>query len=498
MSTRSLVRRAVAAVAGGAVVAGGLMAVAPAPAAHAAAGAPSAEASAAAAWLDSRVTDGLIDGNVSVTMDYALSLDATGLDTPARVDAIVDGVDGGLADYLDTAFDRDASTAKAAYFYAAMEKDPRNAAGLDLVIDIEEALDAEGRLGDGSVYGQAWAVLALNAAHSDDAAAATAALTANQCADGAWGWSCAGGQDVDYTAYSILALRSAPATPATTSAIASAVAFLASKQSAGGGFGDSGDPADPFYTPDNANTTGLAAWALGAAGVADRASRASSWIAAHEVVALAGCGRGVDADHGAIAYSDATFKEAVDAGGVPAEVTEEWELASAQALAGLAYLPPAQPTVPAAFVDAGTTAAVALQGTRAGQQVCVTGLGTAQRLTAPASASFPIPAGTADHAVTLTYLGGTTTSTLKALDATKLKVKVQAIVKAKKKVTIKVKGLAAGEPVTVKVGKKSATATANAQGVAKVKVKVKKKGKAKVKVVGAFPDRKGKATTRVR
>ena len=36
------------------------------------------------------------------------------------------------------------------------------------------------------------------------------------------------------------------------------------------------------------------------------------------------------------------------------------------------------------------------------------------------------------------------------------------------------------------------------QWYAQVKVKVKKKGKAKVKVVGAFPDRKGKATTRVR
>ncbi|MDQ6522269.1 hypothetical protein RB608_01590 [Nocardioides sp. LHD-245] len=498
MSPRSLVRRTVAAVAGGAVVAGGLMAVAPVPATHAAPAAPSAEASAAAAWLDGRVAGGLIDGNVSVTMDYALSLDATGLDTPARVGGLVAGVDGGLADYLAGAFDRDASTAKAAYFYAAMEQDPRDAAGLDLVADTEGALDAEGRLGDSGVYGQAWAVLALNAAGSDDAGVATEALIDDQCADGAWGWSCAGGQDIDYTAYSLLALRAAPATPATASAISSAVAFLKSKQGATGGFGDSGDPTDAFYTPDNANTTGLAAWALGASGETERAARASSWIAAHEVVALAGCGRGLDADHGAIAYSAVTLKEAVDAGGVPAEVTEEWTLASAQALAGLAYLPAAQPTVPTTFVDAGTTTSIALAGARAGQQVCVTGLGAPQRLISPASATFAVPAGTADHAVTVTYLGGSTTTTVKALDATKLKVKVPSTIKAKKKATIKVKGLAAGEPVTVKVGKKTATGTANAKGVAKVKVKVKKKGKAKVKVVGAFPDRKGKATTRVR
>ncbi|WP_436699325.1 hypothetical protein [Nocardioides sp. BYT-33-1] len=493
MSTRSLVHRAIAAVAGGAVVAGGLMAVAPAPAAHAAPA--NAEAQAVAAWLESELQNGLIGGDVGTTIDYGLSLLATGTATPARLAALRDGVDDGVAAWANT----DGRKAKAAYFVTAAGGDATNAGGLDLAEATASAVDdATGEIDGGSVYSQVWAVLALDALGNAEAPTAASALTATQCAGGYWSFDCAF-PDVDYTAYSVIALRSVDATPAIVTSVSKAVDFLKTKQAADGGLGDSGDKSDPYYTPDNANTTGVAAWALGVAGETAAAAKSAAWIAGHQVVALPGCGgRGIDTEHGAVSYSTSSMKEAVDAGAIaPGPIAGEWQLASAQALAGLAYLAPAQPSLPT-FVDAGTTAAVALQGTRAGQQVCVTGLGTAQRLTAPASASFPIPAGTADHAVTLTYLGGTTTSTLKALDATKLKVKVPAIVKAKKKVTIKVKGLAAGEPVTVKVGKKSATATANAQGVAKVKVKVKKKGKAKVKVVGAFPDRKGKATTRVR
>ncbi|TQK72212.1 hypothetical protein [Nocardioides sp. SLBN-35] len=492
MSTSMFVRRAVAAVAGGAVVAGGLMAVAPAPAAHAAAA--NVEAEVAATWLDSQVTGGLVGGDVGATIDYALSLLATGTDTPARLTTLREGVDDGVAAWANS----DGRKAKAAYFFVAAGGDASNAGGLDLAQSTKNAVDDEtGEIDGGSVYSQVWAVLALDALGSAEASKAASALTASQCAGGFWSFDCAF-PDVDYTAYSVIALRAVDSTPSTTASVSKAVAYLKTKQAADGGLGDSGDKSDPYYTPDNSNTTGVAGWALGVAGETAAAAKSAAWIARHQVVALPGCGaRGIDAEHGALAYSDASMKEAVDAGEIaPGPIAGQWQLASAQALAGLKYLAPAQPGLPT-FVDAGTTATVPLQGARPGQQVCVTGLNAPQRLAAPASATFAVPAGTADHQVTLSYLGGSTPVTLKALDAKKLKVKVATKLKAKKKATIKVKGLASGESVTVKIGKKSATGVANAQGVAKVKIKVKKKGKAKVKVVGQFPDRKGKAKTRV-
>ena len=55
----------------------------------------------------------------------------------------------------------------------------------------------------------------------------------------------------------------------------------------------------------------------------------------------------------------------------------------------------------------------------------------------------------------------------------------------------------AGETVTVDGRDKKVKATAKANGKAKVKVPATKTGKTKVKVVGAFKNRKGKATLTV-
>lgn len=500
MSTPTFVRRAVAAVAGGAVVAGGLMAVAPAPAAHAAP--VNAEAQAGAAWLAAQLDEnGLFTSGfdaVGSTVDFGLSLVVTQA-SPQALEQVTTGVESVLETYIGTEVAPNPSKlAKAAALFQATGADLTNVAGVDLLDRLEDNVDAGGKLGTapaGDVYGQVWAAKVLHQAGSPEAAAATDYLISQKCDGGAWGYESGGCVSVvDGTAYALLALLPQKSDPDVAAAIADGIAWLKTQQRADGGFGDWG--VNTSGTTSEGNGSGLAAWALGAAGQTAMSQAAATWVAAHQVVNLPSCGGSpVAGEDGALAYDDQNMTSARTTGITPAD-RGTWIFTGAQALAGLAYLPSAQPSLPT-FVDAGTTATVALQGARPGQQVCVTGLGGAQRLTAPASATFTVPAGTADHVVTLTYLGGSTTTTLKALDAKKLKVKVAAKIKAKKKATIKVKGLAAGESVTVKIGKKAVTGTANANGVAKVKIKVKKKGKAKVKVVGQFPDRKGKAITRV-
>lgn len=499
MSTSLFVRRAVAAVAGGAVVAGGLMAVAPAPAAHAAPVTPSPEASAAAAWLNSAIGgDGLIPGGgvdgffYGANLDFGISLAATGQVPSAALTKISDGIDATVADYVGdiNAPANAGKVAHAAYYYAVTGGDASDAgdANLDLAAALATQVDdATGQLGStDTVYNQVWAVFALHELGSGEADKARDFLVGQRGpapTDG-WGYESGGwNTDVDATSWAVQALAPWQSNSAVKTAIDAGVASLRAMQKPSGGI-------DAGFLGVNANSTGLAAYAFGLTGHQTEASAAASWVAAHQVVDLPACGA-AGPNAGAIAYDDASF-----GGGVTADELDQVGPATAQALEGLAYLPAAKPSLPT-FVDAGTTATVPLQGARPGQQVCVTGLGAPQRLTAPTSATFTVPAATADHVVTLTYLGGSTVTTLKALDAKKLKVKVAAKIKAKKKATIKVKGLAAGESVTVRIGKRTATGTANANGVAKVQIKVKKKGKAKVKVVGQFPDRKGKATTRV-
>ncbi|GAA4104345.1 hypothetical protein GCM10023066_54020 [Nocardioides kongjuensis] len=475
------------------------MAVAPAPAAHAVPAAPNAEASAAAAWLSDAIGgDGLIPGGgvggffYGANLDFGISLAATGQAPSAALTKITDGIDATVADYVGdiNAAANAGKVAHAAYFYAVTGGNASDAG--DDHLDLAAALaaqvdDTTGQLGStNTVYNQVWAVFALKAIDSNEAAKARDFLVAQRGPAATDGWGYDAGvwtNDVDATSWALQALAPWQSDTTVKAAIDAGATYLRSTQKPSGGI-------DAGFLGVNANSTGLAAYAFGLTGRTTEASAAASWVAAHQSVALAGCGvPGPNA--GAIAYDDLAF-----AGGVTADEVDQAGPATAQALEGLAYLPAAQPSLPK-FADAGTTNSLPLQGARTGQQVCVTGLGAPQQLTAPASATYAAPAGTADHPVTLTFLGGSTTTTLKALDATRLKVKVATKLKANKKATIKVKGLAAGESVSVKIGKKTATGTANANGVAKVRIKVKKKGKAKVKVVGQFPDRKGKATTRV-
>jgi hypothetical protein len=134
------------------------------------------------------------------------------------------------------------------------------------------------------------------------------------------------------TAYAILNLLDQRSTPAVSTAISKAVAWLKSTQKNDGSFvgGVSTD------TP-NANSTGLAGWALGEAGATTEARKAARWVYAHQLH------RGPDA--GAIAYDDTALK-AVTAKGIDDASIGQWRTATAQALPALAYLP-----LPASSVD---------------------------------------------------------------------------------------------------------------------------------------------------
>ncbi|MBM0125591.1 hypothetical protein [Pimelobacter simplex] len=489
MSTPTFVRRAVAAVAGGAVVAGGLMAVAPAPAAHA----DSAAQSAAATWLAGELdVDGLLHGDVAKTIDFALALDEIG-GHQATLDKIKAGVDA----EVDTYAVGGVSIAQANLFYRAIDVDPATKAG-NLVTKLEAAVDnTTGQLDEAfpGAWSQGLAVRALDAADSAELALATDSLIDDfECPTGGWGYyfngSCTA--DPDDTADMLFALLPQKGTSAKIDdAIARGVAWLKAAQKADGGF-------ENFVV--NASSTGLAAHALLLAGATTEGQRAAAWLRRHQVSGTA-CDLLLQGEAGAVGGTEEIIKEGRDFGIDPAAAGFDWYLATAQSIVALQAAPAS--TAPLAlsprFVHVSSTASLQVTGLAAGENGCVSVAGAASRVQggATTTAPFTVPAAVGEYQVTVTALGRSTTATVEALDATKLKVKVPAKVKANKKATVKVKGLAAGESVTVKIGKKAVTGTAKANGVAKVKIKVKKKGKAKVKVVGQFPDRKGKAITRV-
>jgi hypothetical protein len=112
-----------------------------------------------------------------------------------------------------------------------------------------------------------------------------------------------------------------------------------------------------------------------------------------------------------------------------------------------------------------------------------------------------VRAAPATRTLRVSALGTTGATTVKALAGAKLKLTGKAKVKRGKKLTVTVSGLAAGEKVAVKLGKKSfGTATANAGGKAIVRSKVAKKtkvGKVRLSVTGQFANRNGSRTIKV-
>lgn len=493
MSIRTRAHRTAALLAGGALVASGVSLTGPAPVAHAAE-TPAPEATAAAAWLDGQLVDGLLSGDVSRTMDFGLSLLASGTDTPELLAEINAGIDAEIGTYVKNA----GTNAKAAYYYQIAGVDPADAAVF--VAGVEADVDDAGQIDGGLVYSQVWAVLALQLAGSGEADEARAALLEGQCTTGAdvgsWGYSCDGGADYDYTAYSILALLPFEADPAVDAAIGAAITWLKSETAPDGSIGLTD------WTPNNTNSTGLLAWALGEAGD-PAAAKSAAWVARHQLVKLSGCTSALDTEAGAIGYDAMAVSNARTDGGIAAPDRAQWTLASAQALAGLGHLAtPAvgKVTAPTGYVQAGTNVTVRVSGLRAGQPGCLAGFGNAKRIAGPVTTTVKLPATTGTRLLALRWIDGAATATVKALGAKTFSPRLaRTRVRRGGLQTVVVAGLAPGERFSVRYsGRTVRSGTATSTGVARATFRVGRvKGLKTVLVLGQFSNRRGSTTFRV-
>lgn len=327
---------------------------------------------AGSAWLGGELTDGLMHNpNFGGFDDYGLSIDAAFAlaavgghaatveqisdAIAAHVDSYTTGVDFGSSDVYAGA------VAKAVVMAQTAGADPTSYGGVDLVDRLEGLVSTDpttlGRIEDQSdfgdyanVLGQAFAAQGLEAAGSARAADALAFLLQQQCSEGyfrlnftadkeAVDQSCDGGDDAasapdtDATAAVMIALAGQAADPVVGAALDDAEAWLLATQRANGSFGGG-----PSTEAPNANSTGLAAWALGDRGETAAAEEAAVWLRALQTANVGGCTPWADRDLGAVAYDRASFLEG-RADNITDATSDQWRRASAQTLPALTWAP---------------------------------------------------------------------------------------------------------------------------------------------------------------
>ena len=434
-------------------------------------------ASQAAAWLGGQLEDGLMHNpNFGGFDDYGLSIDAAFAlavagGNASRVQSISDAIEANIGSYIGTGSELySGSAAKSAVLAQVAAEDPTDFGGVDLIQKVESTVSStspiEGRLEDQSAFGdfantlgQSLAARALSTAGSGQAAAVTEYLLDQQCTSGyfrlnfsaksASDQSCAEGTDApdtDATAYAVLQLASQGSDPDVAAAIAQAKTWLAAQQRTDGSWGGG-----TSTEGSNANSTGLAAWALGDTGDSEQAAQ---WLRAHQATDYDVCDKLAN-QRGAIAYDDAGLAAGRSNGITPA-TQDQWRRASAQALPALAYVPqdttPAAPvlTGPAGYLKTGTRPVLTTSGVGTGDQLCLTGVGAAVQGTASGStwrSAVTLPAGTRTRVYTVRdAFGHTDTLAVKVLGRATLSVtKSKSRVKRSRYVTATVRYLAPGE-----------------------------------------------------
>lgn len=306
----------------------------------------------AGSWLEKQLTGGLVHNDAYDFDDYGLTAD-TGMALAAvggqrkavkqitralakNVDSWTTGADFGSSDVYA------GSVAKAVVFAQTAGADPKDFGGVDLVKRLAARIGSEkgavGRLQDktaetdyANTLGQAYAAAGLANAGSKKARGAVRFLLAQQCSSGAFrlyfaapdaaDQTCDGAArkkdrapDTDATAIAVLNLQSIDRPgPRVRKSIASALGWLGRTQRRDGGF-----RGGPTTKTPNANSTGLAAWALAQGGECEAATRAATWV------------RKLQRKNGAIAYDPAALKA-----GVSADTLDQWRRATAQAAPGL-------------------------------------------------------------------------------------------------------------------------------------------------------------------
>jgi hypothetical protein len=366
---------------------------------------------AGARWLSSQLTDGVVHNEQFDFDDWALTIDFTlGLDAAGRKPALVEQLTTKIADnvtsYTEPFGDTYAGNlGKAAVLAIVGHRDPRSFGGQDLIAKLEGRVSSTapivGRIEDlsafadsANVFGQAHAARALNTADSPKAADALAFLLEQQCDKGffrqsfttdkaAVDQSCQGAPaaertpSTDATALAVLSLTGVKG-PGVKPAIDNAVDWLVGHQRANGSFSDDGRA----KSPANANSTGLAGWALGEARAARPAAKAATWLRNLQVPAANPCARRLRTDVGAIAYDAAAYRKG-QRKGISVELQDQWRRASSQALPALVWAPDAEGRFTAkapSTVGAGDRLRISITGAAPGERVCVTGGGIREYL----------------------------------------------------------------------------------------------------------------------
>lgn len=351
-------------------------------------------------WLGRQVNSaGLLTSSgypdAGLTLDYAFSAARVGATrVPQRVAARLAEVDpttGSLrrsyvqqyvdftSSYNGAVSDYPSANAagKAVAFAQQAGVNPRHWGGMNVLAFLNHHTDAKtGRISDGgsgtdyaNTIGQAYAARGLSRARSSHARAAVRFLLAQQCRAGyftlsfnsnpaATKQSCNARKapaDTDATSIAVVQLLALPkhsSTRAVQHAVAKARHWLVDQQKRSGAFGGGTGTTAP-----NANSTGLAAWALGHT----RAARhAAVWLRRLQARDVGPCGGRLAADLGALAY-DPTAYRAGRHDGVTSTSRDQWVRASAQGLAALTELP----------APAGRLQVAAAHRVKAGQRLTV-------------------------------------------------------------------------------------------------------------------------------
>lgn len=492
---------------------------------------PTPAGSSAAGWLATQLTDGVVTGawgpDYGLTVDAGLAIADLGGNAALvrqvrsalapHVDSYTTGADFGAPDDVYAA-----ASAKLLVWAQVAGADPRSYGGRDLVARtadrVATAGPIAGRLEDRSTYGdyvnvigQAFAARGLTRAGSPLAGPVTDFLLQQQC-DGGWfrlyltsdkaapDQGCVDGAagsepDTDATALAVLQLVGSGSTaPAVTSAVDRAVGWLERAQAPDGSLG--GSVATP--TP-NANSTGLAAWALAADGRCRPAGRAAAWVAGLQVGPQP-AGSPLAEEEGAIAYDRAAL-DAAAAGGITDASRDQWRRTTAQAGAGLDALlgrtAPVTLGVPTGFVRAGASVPLTVTGGSAGDRFCLSGPGidgartVAVAADGSATATLTLPTRTGAAAYVLGGRDADRSAAVRVLAPLRIAATVR-----KKKIergrtqVVRVGGLEAGEKVKVRFrGRTVGKGVADASGAFRARFEATgRPGRTAVVVTGQFPD----------
>lgn len=401
------------------------------------------------AWLKAQLSDGFLVGefgpSYGPSIDAGLALAETG--DAGGASAVDTALRGAINDYItgeaygDTGSTYAGATAKAATFALVAGSDPKSYGGVNLIDRLEaqvsDAPETVGRIGDTSTYGdyanvigQSFTARALTAAGSGLADETTGFLLEQQCGAGFFRFAftkdtsspkqgCVTGAsdsapDLDTTSIAVINLLSTPgASPAQIAAARSGAAWLETQQSADGSFGAGTDDGA------NANTTGLAGWAMGEAGRSAASTMAAAWLRDLQIADLAPCASTLSADNGAIALNPADLAATRTAGAIPSGSRFSYAFATAQALPALANLPAGGDVTVAAPASAveKSDVTVTVAGLGAGEPACVS-FGSQVRSVrgtgSPVAVRFTLPAGAATHTFRVTTLTGAVTATTAA------------------------------------------------------------------------------------